>query len=108
MMNKKVLAWLGAGVLSAVMVPATLAHTHLRHLSESTTPPAKASGSLCSPVTSTVAGLRTLLMARGGAWQTALAQGRALRVAVNQEMAQPATPVKPGDEIAFFPPVTGG
>jgi len=59
-------------------------------------------------VTSTVAGLRTLLMARGGAWQTALAQGRALRVAVNQEMAQPATPVKPGDEVAFFPPVTGG
>ena len=60
------------------------------------------------PATSTVAGLRTLLMARGGSWQTALAQGRALRVAVNQEMAQPATPVKPGDEIAFFPPVTGG
>jgi len=61
-----------------------------------------------SPATSTVAGLRTLLMARGGSWQTALAQGKALRVAVNQEMAQPTTPVKPGDEIAFFPPVTGG
>jgi molybdopterin synthase sulfur carrier subunit len=60
------------------------------------------------PAATTVAGLRALLMARGGAWQTALAQGRALRVAVNQEMAQPATPVKPGDEIAFFPPVTGG
>jgi len=30
-----------------------------------------------SPATSTVAGLRTLLMARGGAWQTVLAQGRA-------------------------------
>ena len=57
---------------------------------------------------STVAGLRAFLMSRGGAWQSALAQGRALRVAVNQEMAQPATPVKPGDEIAFFPPVTGG
>jgi len=56
----------------------------------------------------TVAGLRNLLMARGGAWQSALAQGRALRVAVNQEMAQPTTPVKPGDEVAFFPPVTGG
>jgi len=56
----------------------------------------------------TVAGLRSQLMARGGAWQSALAQGRALRVAVNQEMAQPTTPVKPGDEIAFFPPVTGG
>jgi len=56
----------------------------------------------------TVAGLRTLLMARGGVWQSALSQGKALRVAVNQEMAQPTTPVKPGDEIAFFPPVTGG
>ncbi len=52
------------------------------------------------PATSTVAGL--------GPWQTALAQGNALRVAVNQEMAQPTTPVKPGDEVAFFPPVTGG
>ena len=56
----------------------------------------------------TVAGLRAMLMARGGAWQSALAQGKALRVAVNQEMAQPTTAVKPGDEIAFFPPVTGG
>jgi molybdopterin synthase sulfur carrier subunit len=56
----------------------------------------------------TVAALRTQLMARGGVWQSALAQGKALRVAVNQEMAQPGTPVKPGDEVAFFPPVTGG
>ena len=56
----------------------------------------------------TVAGLRSQLMERGGAWQSALAQGRALRVAVNQEMAQPATPLKAGDEVAFFPPVTGG
>ena len=58
--------------------------------------------------TTTVAALRAQLMSRGGAWQSALAQGKALRVAVNQEMAQPSTPVKPGDEIAFFPPVTGG
>jgi len=56
----------------------------------------------------TVAGLREMLMARGGAWRQALAPGRALRAAVNQEIAQPATPVKPGDEVAFFPPVTGG
>ena len=55
-----------------------------------------------------VAGVRSLLMARGGVWQTALAQGKALRVAVNQDMAQPTTPVKSGDEVAFFPPVTGG
>jgi molybdopterin synthase sulfur carrier subunit len=56
----------------------------------------------------TVAALRTLLMSRGGAWQSALAQGKALRVAVNQDVAQPTTAIKPGDEIAFFPPVTGG
>jgi len=61
-----------------------------------------------SPEITTVAGLRAQLMARGGAWQAALAQGRALRVAVNQEMAQPTTSVRAGDEIAFFPPVTGG
>ena len=56
----------------------------------------------------TVAGLRAHLMARGGAWQIALGTARALRVAVNQDMAQPTTPVKSGDEVAFFPPVTGG
>jgi len=56
----------------------------------------------------TVAGLRALLIARGGAWQSALAQGKALRVAVNQEMAQPTTQIRAGDEVAFFPPVTGG
>ena len=60
------------------------------------------------PAVTTVAGLRAMLMARGGTWQAALAQGKALRVAVNQDMARPATPVKSGDEIAFFPPVTGG
>jgi molybdopterin synthase sulfur carrier subunit len=56
----------------------------------------------------TVAGLRAHLASRGGAWASALAQGRALRVAVNHEIAQPSTPVGPGDEVAFFPPVTGG
>jgi len=56
----------------------------------------------------TVAGLRAHLMARGSAWRQGLAPGRALQVAVNQDMAQPGTPVKLGDEVAFFPPVTGG
>jgi molybdopterin synthase sulfur carrier subunit len=60
------------------------------------------------PGVSTVAGLRAHLVERGGSWAAALAQGKAIRVAVNQEMAQPGTPVKPGDEVAFFPPVTGG
>ena len=31
-----------------------------------------------------------------------------LRFAVNQEMAKESTPLKDGDEVAFFPPVTGG
>ena len=60
------------------------------------------------PGVDTVAGLRAHLMARGSAWRQALAPGRALHAAVNQDMAQPGTPVKPGDEVAFFPPVTGG
>ena len=60
------------------------------------------------PGVDTVAGLRAHLMARGSAWRQGLAQGRALQVAVNQDMAQPGTPLKPGDEVAFFPPVTGG
>jgi molybdopterin synthase sulfur carrier subunit len=57
---------------------------------------------------STIAGLRTHLRARGGAWADALAESRLLRTALNQDMAQPAAPIKSGDEIAFFPPVTGG
>ena len=56
----------------------------------------------------TVAALRSHLRSRGGAWQSALADGRVLRMAVNQEMAKPEAPIKPGDEVAFFPPVTGG
>jgi molybdopterin synthase sulfur carrier subunit len=31
-----------------------------------------------------------------------------VRCAVNQEFADPATRIGPGDEVAFFPPVTGG
>jgi len=56
----------------------------------------------------TVAGLRSHLRARGGAWANALADGKLLRTAVNQDMAPPAAVLKAGDEVAFFPPVTGG
>jgi molybdopterin synthase sulfur carrier subunit len=55
-----------------------------------------------------VASLLTFLRSRGGAWQAELQPGRAVRVAVNQEMAQVATAVGSGDEVALFPPVTGG
>jgi molybdopterin synthase sulfur carrier subunit len=56
----------------------------------------------------TVAGLRAWLAARGGAWATELAPGRAVRVAVNHDLARADTPIGPGDEVALFPPVTGG
>jgi molybdopterin synthase sulfur carrier subunit len=57
---------------------------------------------------STIAGLRTHLQSRGGAWAETLADGKLLRTALNQDMAQPAAAIGPGDEVAFFPPVTGG
>ena len=60
------------------------------------------------PGVTTVAGLRAWLAARGGAWATELAPGRAVRIAVNHDLAQPDTPLSPGDEVALFPPVTGG
>ncbi|PIG30843.1 molybdopterin synthase subunit MoaD [Janthinobacterium sp. 35] len=56
----------------------------------------------------TVGEVRTLLIARGGNWEYALAQGRALRMAHNQVMCHADTVIAQGDEVAFFPPVTGG
>jgi sulfur-carrier protein len=65
--------------------------------------------SLALPEGVTTAGqVRDLLRARGGAWAEALADGRSLRIACNQQMAEPSTPVTEGCELAFFPPVTGG
>lgn len=55
----------------------------------------------------TVGQLRDFLCARGEDWQ-ALAPGKAVRAAVNQDLAQAGVAIKAGDEIAFFPPVTGG
>lgn len=54
-----------------------------------------------------VGALREALHARGGAWE-ALAAGKAVRAAVNQALAHAETPLADGDEVAFFPPVTGG
>jgi molybdopterin synthase sulfur carrier subunit len=53
-------------------------------------------------------GLRALLVARGGAWEQELAPSKPVRAAVNQAMAVGDVPVADGDEVAFFPPVTGG
>jgi len=56
----------------------------------------------------TIAGLRSHLRSRGGAWAEALADTKLLRTAVNQDMVSPAAAIGAGDEVAFFPPVTGG
>lgn len=52
-------------------------------------------------------GLLKTLIARGGEWEK-LGTVKNLRYAVNQEMARLDSPVKADDEVAFFPPVTGG
>lgn len=59
------------------------------------------------PGVTDVGGLLGLLGGRGGEWGK-LAAVKNLRYAVNQEMAGLASPLKAGDEVAFFPPVTGG
>lgn len=51
--------------------------------------------------------LRSHLCERGDKWQLALESGKLL-VAVNQTICPLDTIIKDGDEIAFFPPVTGG
>ncbi len=47
------------------------------------------------------------LVVRVAALEPALA-GRSFRVAVNRRYAQPADAVRPGDEVALIPPVSGG
>lgn len=47
------------------------------------------------------------LASRGGPWAQ-LQDSQPVMIAINQAMAKPATPVRAGDEVAFFPPVTGG
>ena len=60
------------------------------------------------PEVNTVGALRAWLARRGGAWAVELAPSRAVRIAVNHELASSDTPIQPGDEVAIFPPVTGG
>jgi molybdopterin synthase sulfur carrier subunit len=55
-----------------------------------------------------VAGLLRWLQRRGGAHAEALRDLSVIRVAVNQEYVGPDHPIREGDEVALFPPVTGG
>lgn len=57
--------------------------------------------------TQSVAELKQQIAARGEPWQSAMADENLL-VAVNQVVSDHTTAIKSGDEIGFFPPVTGG
>jgi len=55
-----------------------------------------------------VAAILAALRARGGAYATELAAGRAVRIAVNHALVGADSVVRDGDEVALLPPVTGG
>jgi sulfur-carrier protein len=67
--------------------------------SEEVTPPAEVT---------TVGELMRWLAGERPGFAAALAAPGVVRAAVNQDYAEPSDPVRPGDEVAFFPPVTGG
>jgi sulfur-carrier protein len=56
----------------------------------------------------TIGDVRAFLRERGGAWAETLAEGRSLRMACNQQLADASTRLSEDCEVAFFPPVTGG
>jgi molybdopterin synthase sulfur carrier subunit len=60
------------------------------------------------PEVATVGALLVWLATRGPGYAEALKDLSVVRVAVNQEFAQAGDAVKAGDEVALFPPVTGG
>jgi sulfur-carrier protein len=60
------------------------------------------------PGVATVGSLVALLRGRDAAGAAAFAHPAMVRAAVNQEFATPDTTVQDADEVAFFPPVTGG
>ena len=57
---------------------------------------------------SNVAALKALFISRGGIWKETFAGDIPLLVSINQQMATDDSAIQDGDEIAFFPPVTGG
>jgi len=67
-----------------------------------------AQGELELPEGSRVVDARNQLIARGAPFDTGLARHKALRAARNQTLCDESAALADGDELAFFPPVTGG
>ena len=61
-----------------------------------------------SPDLDCVGVLTGRLRRRGAIWDEALGGRQTILMAVNEEVASAGTPLKDGDEVAYFPPVTGG
>ena len=59
------------------------------------------------PNTATLADVLAWLRARGPDWAAEMAETR-VRCAVNQVLATPAAPLRDGDEVAIFSPISGG
>ncbi len=73
--------------------------TNIGKASEELDPPAQVT---------TVDQLLDWLATRGPNYAAALDRRNMIKVAVNQEYVDPGAAVAPGDEVALFPPVTGG
>lgn len=56
----------------------------------------------------TLADLLDLLRGRGEPWTTQFSSQNQVLMALNHEMCDTDAVLKPGDEVGFFPPVTGG
>jgi molybdopterin synthase sulfur carrier subunit len=58
-------------------------------------------------ITTVLSVINALIARHGERWDGVLRQSKVL-MAVNKTVARPDTAIKDGDEVAFFPPVTGG
>jgi len=56
----------------------------------------------------TITGLKNYLSLRGETWADLFNGKQTVRAAINHELVDNLATIKPGDEVAFFPPVTGG
>ncbi len=65
-------------------------------------------GETLQTASESLAALRDELIARGEPYASALARGKAVRMALDQVMSDEQAVLREGSEVAFFPPVTGG